>query len=726
MNARRPPALSADFSRLRYISARINPRAGVLSALALFALVLAACAPAAPTLPTTPIVQTQPVSGTPAPLPTQPPPATSTPIVAPTASPPATQPPVIASPTPVVEARLLELEWPPQMRLGDSDVVRLSLIPSKDGYVVTTEFPEHQTVTNTVRVERPGGYELSAVARLDGVGFVISPQEEQARGLPIGEVVTWRWTLSPRAPGQQRLNLGLLLRWTPSPGASGPFRESEVFSKSLDVRVASFFGLTQAQALTTGLIGLIFGGSLSLAALTYRVRLPRAILQAFTPNASLVVEPHPTINLSPRDRSLLQVLFRRYARVVVETEFRSGYSGARTFLALPIRADGRADAHTIVKIGERESIRREFENYEAFVKDTLPPITARIQEPPVILPSPVARTLSGAERSRRAALRYTFIAEPGRKPVSLRESLIANPDPSLLGKLLDTFGPNWWMQRRAYTFRLAQEYDRMLPAHYVLEPVESRRGNILDGHSPPSAVNLGLGDCVTPRRFPVAEPRADGRSWTLAGKPSPGQPPLRMRWLSPRLPNHTAGEVVATRETLLRETVSGLDLLGLPDPLARLPALLNENVIGTQSTIHGDLNLENILVGPGGFVWLIDFAQTRDGHPLYDFAHLEAEIIAHVLAPYLSPADYLTFLQTNFISNRQFPISNLQSPTANFHSLISMLHAIASRCLFNPSQPREYHLALYLACLGALKFPNLTPRQKHFLYLTAAYFSQSL
>ena len=286
------------------------------------------------------------------------------------------------------------------MRLGDSDVVRLSLIPSKDGYVVTTEFPEHQTVTNTVRVERPGGYELSAVARLDGVGFVISPQEEQARGLPIGEVVTWRWTLSPRAPGQQRLNLGLLLRWTPSPGASGPFRESEVFSKSLDVRVASFFGLTQAQALTTGLIGLIFGGSLSLAALTYRVRLPRAILQAFTPNASLVVEPHPTINLSPRDRSLLQVLFRRYARVVVETEFRSGYSGARTFLALPIRADGRADAHTIVKIGERESIRREFENYETFVKDTLPPITARIQEPPVILPSPVT-----ALRLRSAPLR---------------------------------------------------------------------------------------------------------------------------------------------------------------------------------------------------------------------------------------------------------------------------------------------------------------------------------
>ena len=53
-------------------------------------------------------------------------------------------------------------------------------------------------------------------------------------------------------------------------------------------------------------------------------------------------------------------------------------------------------------------------------------------------------------------------------PASLRESLLTNPNPALLEKLFDTFGPNWWMQRRPYTFRLAQEYDRMLPAHCVL------------------------------------------------------------------------------------------------------------------------------------------------------------------------------------------------------------------------------------------------------------------
>jgi hypothetical protein len=493
------------------------------------------------------------------------------------------------------------------------------------------------------------------------------------------------------------------------------------------VQVYSFFGLTTSQAMMTGVFGLIFGSSLSLAALLYRAPRPRAVLRALNPNPALALEPHPDLTLFPGDRALLQVLFRRYARVVVESEFRSGYSGARTFLALPVRADGRADAHTIVKIGERDSIRREFENYEHFVKDTLPPITARIQEPPVTLPSSGARfsttdeppTLRSGGASRRlgvrakAALRYTFIAEPGRKPVSLREALLADPDPGLLLKLFETFGPNWWMQRHPHTFRLAQEYDRLLPAHYVLESVGGGGGKVLDGRAAPGDARLAVGEIVTLRNLRAVEARQDGRSLSLAGRTAPGQPALRVRWLSLAPPDGAAGCVVATRESLLRDSVSGFDLHGLPDPLARLPALLNENVIGTRSTIHGDLNLENILVGPGGFVWLIDFAQTRDGHPLMDFAHLEAEIIAHVIAPQISLiTDYLSLLHSSLIPNS--------------NSLLSTLHSIAARCLFNPSQPREYHLALYMACLGALKYSNLVPRQKHLLYLTAAHLVRSL
>ena len=120
-------------------------------------------------------------------------------------------------------------------------------------------------------------------------------------------------------------------------------------------------------------------------ALFSRRRPVRALLQSAALNPDLVIEPRPGLRIQPAEEALLKTLFRRYARLVVESEFLSGYSGARTLLALPIRADGRADAYTIAKIGDQESIRREFENYETFVKDTLPPITARIQEPPVTL-----------------------------------------------------------------------------------------------------------------------------------------------------------------------------------------------------------------------------------------------------------------------------------------------------------------------------------------------------
>jgi hypothetical protein len=619
----------------------------------------------------------------------------------------------------VVEARTVELEWPARLRLGDSDVVRLALLPTTDGYQLSADFPEHETESQPVEVQRIAGYDLWAVASLDAVGFSVSPEGEQARTLPERQAVTWLWTVRPAAPGQQRLSMTLLLRWIPAEVFAGAPRQAQVYARGLDVDVTSFFGLTRGQAMTGGFFGLFFGASLCLVALVAAPLRVRTVLDAQAPNPDLIIEPVPGLALSSEERGLLQILFRRYARLVLESEFQSGYSGARTFLAQPVRTDGRSDAYTIVKIGQRRDIQAEFENYEIFVKDTLPPITARIQHPPVVYgrPAPIpglqspARKAAGSRTAvQRAALQYTFIAEPGHLPASLRQVLLRDPDPAILEKLFNTFGPNWWMQRRPYTFRLAQEYDRVLPTHYVIEPC-SGRGMVLDGESPPAGIALQSGDMVRLCNFHQAELRADGESLSLRGKPADGQPPLRVRWLSLLEPEGANGRVVATRADLLRGLAAGIDLCGLPDPLERLPDLLQGTLSGTQSTIHGDLNLENALLGPGGFLWLIDFAQTRDGHTLFDFAHLEAEIIAQVIAPQLSDLqDFLLLLE------RDSP-----NQAAQFASLLSTVESIASRCLFNPSQPREYHLAAMMACLGALKYANLDAHQKHFLLLNAAH-----
>ncbi|MBN2548260.1 MAG: phosphotransferase, partial [Anaerolineales bacterium] len=533
-----------------------------------------------------------------------------------------------------LERRALHLEWPQMMRMGDSDVIRLELMQDDSQITIATEFPGHQVITQTVQVTRPAGYDLYAVARLDGVGFDVAPAGEQAQFLPPGQGLIWRWSLTPLSSGQQRLAISLTLRWQPASGSGNAPRQLVAFSRGLEVQVVSLFGLSQPQALFGGLIGLVFGGGLSLASLFIRPGRARRGLRVLLPNRSLTIELPAGLNLAYAERRLLQTLFQRYGRLMVAREFLSGYSGARTFLAQPIRTDGRSDAYTIAKIGEAQAVQNEYDNYETFVKDSLPPITARIQHPPVTAPAlPLKR---GERRRELAALQYTFISEPGSSgqlPRSLGQALLSEQDPALLRKLLETFGPNWWLQRKPYTFRLGAEYDRVLPTHLVVEPIAARgEAERLDGSLPPAQLNLQQGDLVCLRNFPYSEVRADGQSQSLSGRPAPGQPPLRVRWLGLRNPNNACGRVVETRLSLLRRMTESYDRLGLADPLERLPALLNKTISGSQSTIHGDLNLENVLLGPGGLVWLIDFAQTREGHTLFDFAHLEAEVIAHVIA----------------------------------------------------------------------------------------------
>lgn len=601
------------------------------------------------------------------------------------------------------EDHIVQIEWPRQLRLGESDSLRLILVPRQQALELIAEYPEHQTFTQTIPIQRAHGYELFAVARLDGPGFEISPAQEQPQYLIPDQALQWRWVFKAHQPGDQRLSITLRLRWIPIDSPQLPTREVVAFSRSLDVQILSYLGLSQPQALLTGLFMLLFGSSISAIALIIRPHptqpAPATIVQ--NPNTQLSIELPSGLQLNPDERTLLQSLFQRYDRLVVEQEFLSGYSGARTFLALPIRKDGRSDAYTIAKVGQRQAILKEFQNYETFVKDTLPPITARIQRPPISAPTIKSRDLS--------VLQYTFIGEPGQPPASLRTLLLTGKDPQILFRLLDTFGPNWWLQRKPYAFRAAIEYDRALPTHLVIQPVDGK-GLELDGRSDPGQLHLKIGDLVLLRHFSQVELRPDGASLSLQGLLSAGRPPLRVRWLSRKRPENAAGRVVATRQTLLRGFVEGRSLYGLPDPLLQVDSILAQTVTGSQSILHGDLNLENILVGPGGMLWLIDFAQTREGHTLFDFSHLGAEIIAHVAAEQIDdPGEYLQVLRDPTHSNHQYLCELLQT-----------LFQIANQLSFNPSKPAEFQISFALACLGALKYLNLTPHAKHLLLLTAA------
>ncbi len=615
--------------------------------------------------PTQAVAATEPVAAT-APLPT---------------SVSATAPPLAEEP------RVIELEYPVNLRLASSSDVRLSLVPDDESYQLVTEQADGTVVTQTVTIPQPEGYGVFAGAQLFGVNFDIAPLDEQFLRVNPGETLTWRWSVRSQSAGDHTLTVNLRLRLI----SANDTREAQLFSRALPVRVWPLPGPTWLY-MGLGMLGLVTGGAVSVGALVWRGKRGP---QPRRPNIGLQLDLPAGLQVEREDAQLLRTVFGDYQRLIVEREFRSGYSGARALLALPIKADGRADAHTIVKIGPSIDIEREHLNYERFVKNTLPPVTARMQDTPLRL-------------NGRAALRYTFIAEAGQAPISLRQAFRRNPDPTLLWRLFESFAPTWWSQTRPIAFRLAAEYDRVLPPHLVVRPTGRAEagGAALTPESDPAA--FARGQAVRVSRFPVAHPRADGRSLALSAAPGDGRAPLRVSWLSPQAPNGgpAAAEIVATRSDYLRDRVAGVDLFGLPDPITRLPEFLEATIVGGSSIIHGDLNLENALVGPGGLVWLIDFSETREGHVLYDFARLGAELIAHVLAP--TAGESAPFLAA------------WRRDQVDAQTLTGALFAIPQRLRSDAQTIGEFELCLLVACLGALKHDNLDAQARACLYLAAA------
>jgi hypothetical protein len=593
-----------------------------------------------------------------------------------------------------IEEWLVDLEWPDKIFLGESDVIRLTMVPSETGLTIEAEFSDHQTVSKEVPIERPTGYLLNAVADLKSSTFEISPSGPQSRELVPGKSETWHWSISPEQPGRHRLFLMIRMEWVPLEASLPAEREFGVISHAFEIQIDSYYGLTKSQVnLLVISAGAVF--IIALFGLRYqkaRISSQNNKIRNLIANPEVQLEPKPDISLSDIERTLLQTVFSKYARVVVEKEFMSGYSGARTFMATPIHVNQKADAYSIIKVSGRESINREFHNYQVYVKDTLPPTTARIQEAPI-----------SVKQVDLAALRYTFIGAPGNLPQSLRQIMQKNPDPHWFEHLASSYGPNWWLQRTPYTFRLSQEYDRKLPAHYVIRPAKGK-GKLLDGRLPMEKEQFKTGDLIYLKNFQVANINPTRGRISLLSPSEEGGMPIKVTYLSAEIPKEFIGEVITTREEFLQTIATEFDLLGLSNPLEELPTLLNQTITGSRSIIHGDLNLENILIGPGEIIWLIDFAETREGHTLFDFAHLYTEVIAHLLSTEnSSPGEYLKKLASGHLD------------------LLNALEENASLFLFNPGQVWEFKLAAAISCLGALKYANLDVHAKQLLYLTAAY-----
>jgi hypothetical protein len=315
------------------------------------------------------------------------------------------------------------------------------------------------------------------------------------------------------------------------------------------------------------------------------------------------------------------------------------------------------------------------------------------------------------------------------------------------------------LQRKPYTFRLREEYDRLLPVHLIIGPDEKREAGakvISAGEGELAIAELANGDRVRMEGFVVEEIRPDRDDMTLTSGPPACPFRVRVRPLPTGLEACRPGDRIVTLEGVVSATRHDLFIAKVekafpgmeipaptitlagqsyPNPLHVYPAMLEERIFGTMSTIHGDLNLENILVEPeSGQAWLIDFATARDGHTLHDFMRLERDVLTRLLPQALAQAgsgpetigDLLLELHSVSVAPTKPPPSPSQLELKKPFEMLAAIRRMAGRCLQDPARWDEYYRGLALHLLGALKFADLddlpqAPLPKQVAFAAAAW-----
>lgn len=255
------------------------------------------------------------------------------------------------------------------------------------------------------------------------------------------------------------------------------------------------------------------------------------------------------LRLSADTAPVLAALFAGYTRVAVEGELGGGFSGARVLKVTPYRDAETPELPTVVKVGPADLIRQEHDAYRRHVRGRLSGIPEVWGEP--------AYSADGS----LGGLRYALVGAGLFEFVSLaRYAETASPADLahvLESRLFVHLGTIW---------RQARAVDTPLGAVYAGFVVPDRRADFAA-----ALVEAGV----------VA---GDGRDLD-----PPVAPDLTAATVSP--PGHP-------------------DAL-LPNPLVVLPALLSEPLPHRVATVHGDLNLENVLVDPAArTVRLIDFSHS--------------------------------------------------------------------------------------------------------------------
>jgi hypothetical protein len=187
--------------------------------------------------------------------------------------PPAEEAPQATAPLPVVnpttipataqpampERRYLKLEFPPKVRAGDSDIVRLTLeVDDKGNFVPTAEVAGNKVIGQVIEI--PNVYEthhVVAEARFDIAGLEVRPGELISAPIAQGQTAVFYWSIRPAEVGVYRGTIWFYLRFVDK--SSGEESQKTVSAQIVEIEAVNFLGLPTNLARSTGVIGSIVG-----------------------------------------------------------------------------------------------------------------------------------------------------------------------------------------------------------------------------------------------------------------------------------------------------------------------------------------------------------------------------------------------------------------------------------------------------------------------------------
>lgn len=452
----------------------------------------------------------------------------------------------------------------------------------------------------------------------------------------------------------------------------------------------------------------------------------------------------PSITYLPYEAELiLLAMFSDCEYILIQKEFGAGLSDTRVYQVELIR-NGRRELPQVIKVGLTHLIKQEWLAYNTCIKNHISGIAQIVNSPTDII------------EYGWSGLHYPLVGDGQFTIKSLRDyySQIENEETIryiIDEQLFKRIRRMWRQATPKIAYPLQNSYDSILPVNLLIDcyPAPSKQ-------KPKPLMPLKRQDSYTKDQFvkisgfEITEidvkknlltlncPKPEGRglSYRIRLK---NVPDIANYALDQTLSQPIIGRIEETRLSLLSKPVvkMGLDVedrkfhlkneLILPNPLYTYQNTLAQRLDIRWACIHGDLNLENILIeydSQSRKVSLIDFARSGEDHVLHDFLRLEANIVVHLL-PHeldkanLAPQDIYSFYKWVHCATKQESTA-IPSSLKIIYKFITLVRQTAQDYLYDRSNWQEYYQGLLLYLLGMLKFKNLGINAKKVTFWGAA------